>query len=215
MYTIEDYSEVRKESWLRCRALAYMRSAFNDEITGEKENVPASRGVSLVAIADEQVVGIAEAIFLDSGKAEPATYRLADMTKLTALDTMAVHPDYQHQGIAKALLLELRARLAKRGGVMVIYTLDDEPANGLYRTIGADLCYTASIAYGHNPHNHTPEWTRLRATPDHEMAVLDANGEEIPVSLNGESYYVGRKANLALLTDIERVATEHVYTLVL
>ena len=55
----------------RCRALAYMRSEFQDEITGEKETVTAENGISLVATVDSQVVGIAEAIFLNQEQAKP------------------------------------------------------------------------------------------------------------------------------------------------
>ena len=68
-YTIKNYHPEMLESWLRCRALAYMRSSFQDEITAEKEHVSADNGISLVAVKDQQVIGIAEAIFLDHGEA--------------------------------------------------------------------------------------------------------------------------------------------------
>lgn len=57
-YTIKNYQPEMLESWLRCRALAYMRSSFQDEITAEKETVSDDTGVSLVAIKDQQVIGM-------------------------------------------------------------------------------------------------------------------------------------------------------------
>ncbi|MGO2476593.1 MAG: GNAT family N-acetyltransferase, partial [Lacticaseibacillus paracasei] len=93
-YTIKNYHPEMLESWLRCRALAYMRSSFQDEITAEKEHVSADNGISLVAVKDQQVIGIAEAIFLDHGEAKAESYGLPPNTVLTTLDTLAVHPDY-------------------------------------------------------------------------------------------------------------------------
>ena len=87
-----------------------MRSGFQDEITGEKETVTAENGISLVATVDSQVVGIAEAIFLNQEQAKPESYGLPAKMPLSTLDTMAVHPDFQHQGIAKALLAQLKRR---------------------------------------------------------------------------------------------------------
>ncbi|EPD11022.1 GNAT family acetyltransferase, partial [Lacticaseibacillus paracasei subsp. paracasei Lpp48] len=70
----QNYHPEMLESWLRCRALAYMRSSFQDEITAEKEHVSADNGISLVAVKDQQVIGIAEAIFLDHGEAKAESY---------------------------------------------------------------------------------------------------------------------------------------------
>ncbi len=44
-YTIKNYQPEMLESWLRCRALAYMRSSFQDEITAEKGTVSDDTGM--------------------------------------------------------------------------------------------------------------------------------------------------------------------------
>ncbi|MDG3061951.1 GNAT family N-acetyltransferase [Lacticaseibacillus casei] len=212
-YTIKNYQSEMLESWLRCRALAYMRSSFQDEITAEKENVSDATGVSLVAIKDQQVIGIAEAIFLNQGQAKAASYGLHEGTVLTTLDTIAVHPDYQRVGIAKALLKQLRSRLKMRGGILLIYTLDDDAANGLYQTIGAKLCYRASIVHGHSSKNHVPEWTHFRVTDDKQVAVYDEHDQEIAYGQDMETYYVGKSENIKQLTDVHKVVTENVYIL--
>ncbi|ARY91337.1 MULTISPECIES: GNAT family N-acetyltransferase [Lacticaseibacillus] len=212
-YTIKNYQPEMLESWLRCRALAYMRSSFQDEITAEKGTVSDDTGVSLVAIKDQQVIGIAEAIFLEKGQAKATSYGLPEGTVLTTLDTLAVHPDYQHIGIAKALLSQLRSQLKIRGGVLLIYTLDDEAANGLYQAIGARLCYQASIVHGHSSKNHVPEWTHFRVTDDKQVAVYDEHDQEIAYGQDMETYYVGKSENIKQLTDVHKVVTENVYTL--
>ena len=212
-YTIKNYHPEMLESWLRCRALAYMRSSFQDEITAEKEHVSADNGISLVAVKDQQVIGIAEAIFLDHGEAKAESYGLPPNTVLTTLDTLAVHPDYQHVGIAKALLTHLKKQLESRGGVLLIYTLDDEAANGLYKTIVAKLWYKASMVHGHSPHNHVPQWTDFQVTKDGEVTVYDEHGNEVPYGQDMETYYVGKVRNFKELTSISEIVTEHVYTL--
>ena len=213
MYTIENYRPELLESWLRCRALAYMRSGFQDEITGEKETVTAENGISLVATVDSQVVGIAEAIFLNQEQAKPESYGLPAKMPLSTLDTMAVHPDFQHQGIAKALLAQLKRRLQSRGGALLIYTLDDEPANQLYRAVGAKLCYTAAIVHGHSSHNKVPQWVNFHVTDDHQMTLYDAQGAEIPYGQDMETYFVGKKLNIDLLKDVSKIVTEYFYVL--
>lgn len=212
-YTIKNYRPEMLEGWLRCRALAYMRSSFQDEITAEKETVSNDKGVSLVAIKDQQVIGIAEAIFLNQGQAKAASYGLPKETVLTTLDTLAVHPDYQHAGIAKAMLKQLRSRLKMRGGILLIYTRDDAAANALYQTIGAKLCYRASIVHGHSPNNHVPQWTNFHVTNDKQVVIYDEHDQEIAYGQDMETYYVGKSENIKQLTDVHEVVTENVYTL--
>lgn len=152
---------------------------------------------------------------MDQGQAKAASYGLPEGTALTTLDTLAVHPDYQHIGIAKALLKQLRDRLKIRGGILLIYTLDDAAANGLYQTIGAKLCYRASIVHGHSPNNHVPRWTNFHVTDDKQVAVYDEHDQEIAYGQDMETYYVGKSENIKQLTDVHKVVTENVYILVL
>ncbi|WP_143462346.1 GNAT family N-acetyltransferase [Levilactobacillus enshiensis] len=213
MTSIQDYTPDLKESWLRCRALAYMHSSFTDEITDQREDIPASRGISLVAISDEQVVGLVDAIYLNATEVNPASYGFKAGTVLTVLDAVATHPDYQHQGIARDLINEVLRRLQPRGGELLIYTLDDVPANSLYRSLGAQLCYRASIVTAHSRHNRVPLWTDFKANANHEVDVYDAAGNPVDYAIDSETYYVGQKKYIAELDKVVKIATEHVYTL--
>jgi ribosomal protein S18 acetylase RimI-like enzyme len=213
MYTIRNYSSNMKESWLRCRALAYMRSSFSDEITDERENSPVDHGVALVAIDAGQVVGIVDAVFLNNGEAKPESYGLRAGTRLTTLDAVATHPDYQHQGIARALIHEAVSRLRSRGGELLIYTLDDEPANALYRSLGAKLCYQASIVTAHSSHNLVPKWVDFRVDGNQETIIYDSKGNALDYAIDTESYYVGQRRHIPQLENVEKIVTENVYTL--
>lgn len=215
MVTIETYRPEMLESWLRCRALSYMRSSFNDEITGDKEKITADNGVALVALSEGKVVGIADACFLDEKNIDisPRSYGLPAKTPLTTLDTVAVHPDFQHRGIATSLLKELVARLQKRGGYLIIYTLDDVPANKLYQSLGATLCYQASIVTGKSPKNRVHNWKTFFATPNRDVVIFDEEDNEVPYAKESETYYVGQTSNIKKIDNVTKIVTESVYLL--
>lgn len=202
------------ESWLRCRALAYMRSAFNDEITGEKEAAPDNKSLSLVALINGKVIGIADIILLKDSLKRTKEYNLQPHTPLATLDTMAVHPDYQGQGIAKRLLKEAQKQLKSYGGKLIIYTLSDKPANRLYQSVGAKLCFGGYIVYGSSPKNLVPTFSRTQIKKQCEVALFSKFNQEIPYAKNGdENYYVGQKKNIALLQNVTKVVQEHIYLL--
>jgi len=213
MARIQDYAPELKESWLRCRALAYMRSSFTDEITDQRDDIPADRRISLVAVSDNQVVGLVDAVYVDTTQANPESYGLKAGTVLTVLDAVATHPDYQQQGIARDLINEVVRRLQLRGGELLIYTLDDVPANSLYRSLGAQLCYQASIVTAHSRDNQAPLWTDFKVNADHEVDVYDANGNLVDYAIDSETYYVGQKKYISELDNVVKISTEHVYTL--
>lgn len=213
MTIIQDYTPNLKESWLRCRALAYMHSSFTDEITDQREDIPTNRGISLVAISNGQVVGLVDAIYLKSNEANPESYGLKAGTVLTVLDAVATHPDYQHQGIARELINEVVHRLRPRGGELLIYTLDDVPANSLYRSLGANLCYQASIVTAHSHRNQVPLWTDFKVNADHEVDIYDADGNGVDYAIDSETYYVGQKRYITELDKVTKISTENVYTL--
>jgi len=213
MVSIQDYTPDLKESWLRCRALAYMHSSFTDEITDQRDDIPTNRRISLVAMSDKQVVGLVDAVYLDATQANPESYGFKAGTVLTTLDAVATHPDYQHRGIARDLIDEVIRRLQPRGGELLIYTLDDVPANSLYRSLGAKLCYQASIVTAHSRHNQVPLWTDFKVNPEHEVDVYDTEGNKVDYAIDSETYYVGQKRHIAQLDNITKISTEHVYTL--
>lgn len=211
---ITDFQSEMLESWLRCRALAYMRSAFNDEINAQKEDVPPKRSLSLVALAHETVVGVCDIILLKDNPILTSEYNVPLHTPLATLDTMAVHPDYQRQGIARQLLLEAQKRLKTFGGKLIIYTLSDTPANKLYQAIGAKLCFGGYLVYASSPMNHVPKFSRTEIRYPHEVALFSKQNQEIPYAKNGEeTYYVGQKKNISQLQNVTKVVAEHIYLL--
>lgn len=212
---IRTYAVSLQESWLRCRALAYMRSQFTDEIDGDRPQMPLKRGVALVACVGHQVVGIADTVCCAPNADQNRRYRLTAGTPLAILDTLAVHPDYQRQGIATQLLNRTRQLLANRGGQLLIYTRDDAAANTFYRRQGANLLYTSYIVTGNSPRNLVPAWTTFQVTVSGQLQLFDATGNAIDYGTDLTQYEVGDSANLPQLTDRQRVVTEHVYLLAL
>jgi len=211
--TICDYAAGQLESWLRCRALAYMRSQFADEISGDRGNFGDKRVLSLVACDQDQVVGIAETVLCPPNAQRSQQYGLAATTPVAILDTLAVHPDYQRQGIARRLLATTVDRLADFTGDLLIYTRDDVPANRLYQTIGAQLVYTAYLVTGHSPANAAPTCATFRPTGDRALQLVDRHHQPIAYGRDQETYLVGRRADIAQLTDVTAVVPEHVYVL--
>jgi ribosomal protein S18 acetylase RimI-like enzyme len=100
--------------------LSFLGTAYFDDVMTAKES-PAV-GAELVAVQDAVVVGILD--FSVDGV-------------LATIDTVGVHPDYQHQGIGTRLLELARTRAAALGATTVeAYTRDDEATLRWYRARG-------------------------------------------------------------------------------
>ena len=54
---IRSYTDADEQGWLRCRVLGFLDSAFHDDVRQEKEHYDGP-AVELVAIADDQIVGL-------------------------------------------------------------------------------------------------------------------------------------------------------------
>jgi GNAT superfamily N-acetyltransferase len=113
---------VDEQAWLRCRVLAFLGTAYFDDVCTSKP-VPAS-GAALVAV----------------DQAGPSIAGVLDLSvdgSLATIDTIAVHPDYQGTGVGTALFEQARARAAALGAVTIdAWTRDDEPALAWYRARG-------------------------------------------------------------------------------
>jgi ribosomal protein S18 acetylase RimI-like enzyme len=114
------YRPADETSWLRCRVLAFLSTAYYDDVLVEKPSLPG--GVELVAVDGGDVVGL-----LDVGvHGFSAT-----------IESIAVHPDRAREGIGTALLERALEELRGRGGRWLeAWTRDDEPANRWYRRKG-------------------------------------------------------------------------------
>jgi ribosomal protein S18 acetylase RimI-like enzyme len=120
-FQVRDYDPADEQSWLRCRVLSFMGTAYFDDVRTSKLACPAP-GFELVAIQDAVVVGVLD-VHLVSG--------------LATIDTIAVHPDHQRQGIGTALLEHGRQRASALGAVAIdAWTRDDESTLRWYRSRG-------------------------------------------------------------------------------
>lgn len=118
-YAVRDYVAEDEASWLRCRVLAFLGTAFYDSVVAAK---PGISGAELVAVDAGVVVGILD---------------LAVDGELATIETIAVHPDHQHRGIGGALLSRARSRARSLGAVTLdAWTRDDAPTLRWYRAMG-------------------------------------------------------------------------------
>ena len=121
-YVIREYVGRDEPSWLRCRVLSFLPTAYFDDVVAQKPPLRAL-GFELVAVdVFETVVGVMDIV--------------VDGTVAT-IDTLAVHPDHQHRGIAQALL----ARTIKQAHRLALtelsaWTRDDRAALSFYRAAG-------------------------------------------------------------------------------
>ena len=172
-YAIRDYHAADERSWLRCRVLSFLATAYFDDVHQRKPSVPAP-GFSLVAVDPQNtVIGIID---------------VTVTADLATIDTVAVHPDHQHQGIGRALLTHTCTRLRALGvPTLDAWTRDDRDTVRWYHTNG----FTESEHYLHvyaNYYTHPDEPDRaigqrrpglrpvfifLHATRADEQAIRD------------------------------------------
>jgi ribosomal protein S18 acetylase RimI-like enzyme len=130
-YLIREYIPSDETSWLRCRVLSFLSTAYYDDVDRAKTAIP-SPGLELVAVdRTDAVVGIMDTV-VDEGRA--------------AIDTVAVHPDHQHRGLGRTLLEQTRTRARELGATTLdAWTRDDPGTLGWYRAMG----FTESDHYLH------------------------------------------------------------------
>lgn len=117
---IRQFVAADEAQWLRCRALAFLDTAYFDDVVPSKQ--PSDDAIELVAVQDGLIVGILDAT-LEGGTA--------------TLDTIAVHPDFRRQALATRLLKEGMARAGKRGTTTVdAWTRDDAWVLAWYHALG-------------------------------------------------------------------------------
>jgi ribosomal protein S18 acetylase RimI-like enzyme len=138
-YVVRDYASSDEPSWLRCRILSFLSTAYFDDVVTTKPNVEAP-GFELVAVAThDTVVGLMDVAVDDT---------------VGTIDTLAVHPDHQHRGIAGALLTHVITRGHVHGlTALEAWTRDDPGTLAWYRAMG----FTETDHYLHVFANHDTE----------------------------------------------------------
>jgi GNAT superfamily N-acetyltransferase len=113
--TFSRFAPEHEPSWLRCRTLSFLGSAYFDDVRTRR---PAEPQLQLVAVRDDAVIGILDVEVEGS---------------LATIDTLATHPDHQQEGIASRLLDLALEQLPPHVVTLDAWTRDDEPALAWYR----------------------------------------------------------------------------------
>ncbi|MEU5874934.1 GNAT family N-acetyltransferase [Glycomyces sp. NPDC047369] len=120
-FSVRDYSAGDETQWLRCRVLAFLGTSYFDSVERRKPAVPEP-GFSLVAVSGGAVVGLMD-VEVEGAEA--------------TIESVAVHPDRQSEGIARALLETAVRRLgAMSVGLLDAWTRDDPSVLAWYRATG-------------------------------------------------------------------------------
>jgi ribosomal protein S18 acetylase RimI-like enzyme len=130
--SIRPYRASDEGSWLRCRVLSFLGSAYFDDVRQEKERYD-NPSIELIAEEDGEIVGLIDV----ECEQEPGTV-CEDRPGLGGMIWhLAVHPDYQRHGVATALLAEAERLAAARGLVRFeAWTRDDAHVQAWYEARG-------------------------------------------------------------------------------
>jgi GNAT superfamily N-acetyltransferase len=131
-FQVRRYADTDEEGWVRCRALAFLGSAFYDTVRNDKEQYDGP-SVELVAHAGDEVVGL-----IDVECEREAGTVCSERDGLGGMIwNIATHPDHQRRGVATALLQEAE-RLARAEGLVRLeaWTRDDPHVHAWYESRG-------------------------------------------------------------------------------
>ncbi|WP_330949444.1 GNAT family N-acetyltransferase [Virgibacillus sp. MG-45] len=125
---IRAYHREDETSWLRCRVLSFLDTAYFDNVLKEKEKYE-NPAIELVAIEDNQVVGLIDVEY----EVEERTVCSRGSGLGGMIWHIAVHPDYRRRGVGTQLLNE-GEKIAKEKGLnrLEAWTRDDQWVNDWY-----------------------------------------------------------------------------------
>ena len=118
--SVRAYQPSDETAWTRCRTLAFLDTAYFDDVTPAKPSYEGA-SIELVAHDGDGFVGLLDATI----DGQTAT-----------IETIATHPDHQRSGVGDALLTRTRRLLPSAVTVLDAWTRDDLGANNWYRTRG-------------------------------------------------------------------------------
>ncbi|CUQ21672.1 Acetyltransferase YpeA [Turicibacter sanguinis] len=118
---IRDYQIEDETSWVRCRVLSFLDTAYYDIVAREKERYQHP-SIELVAVENGVVIGLLDI----ECEEEPNAICTAHETLGAMIWHLAVHPDYRRQKIATTLLNEAQ-KILKANNITYIeaWTRDD------------------------------------------------------------------------------------------
>ncbi|TFD87677.1 GNAT family N-acetyltransferase [Cryobacterium serini] len=120
MLQIRNYRVADERSWLICRLLSFFDTDYYDDVKICKTTFTNGR-VELVAVRGEEVLGLLD-VEIDGNAA--------------TIDSIAVHPRAQRQGVASKLLHEALRRLPENVTSLDAWTRATQSANAWYASAG-------------------------------------------------------------------------------
>jgi ribosomal protein S18 acetylase RimI-like enzyme len=147
---IRRYNPWDEKGWVRCRVLSFLDTAYFDNVLREKETYD-NPSIELVAVLDDQIAGLMD-----------IEYELKERqfcSRGTGLGGMiwhiAVHPDFQRNGIAVKLLQEAEKIASELElDYLEAWTRDDKWVNRWYEKNGFENMHSYLHVYieGHDEH---------------------------------------------------------------
>ena len=121
-YTVRAYTPADQTSWLRCRVLSFLGTAYFDDVQ------PSKRASALPALDLVVVDGAGSVVGIMDTSVEG---------ELATIATVAIHPDHRRRGLGRGLLGLTRDQ-ARRAGASTLdaWTRDDEETLRWYRATG-------------------------------------------------------------------------------
>lgn len=155
-FAIRPYRPHDEPAWLRCRVLAFLGTAYFDDVCPAKPVIAV--GAELVAIVGGTIAGVLD---LSAGGS------------LATIETVAVHPDHQGRGVGTALFEAALERGGALGAATIdAWTRDDERTLAWYRGRG----FTESDHYLH-------VYADVAADPGEPRAAVQARPGLEPVKV--------------------------------
>lgn len=129
---IRAYTPADEKRWLHCRVLAFLETAYFDNVLQEKETYEHS-SIELVAEIDGRIAGLIDIEY----EAEEGTVCSQGIDPGGMIWHVAVHPDFSRQGIGQALLNEAEkiVRTLKLN-YLEAWTRDDKWVQNWYEKMG-------------------------------------------------------------------------------
>lgn len=207
---IRKYQPADEKGWVYCKALSYLFSPFFDDRETEKPQLMTDvydYRVEWVAEVDGQIVGL---IDIDIYTEECSqSYIYAPSKRIAYFTNLAVHPDFQGQGIAQALFEKAEQALREQAvEKLAIFTREGDVANHLYQKWGGEVVCSDYLVVG--APQDVPTFRFGIDLERGRLSFSDMEGQPVPYYLREVVYVVSEEAGLALF-DIEDVYQELTY----
>jgi ribosomal protein S18 acetylase RimI-like enzyme len=145
---VRAYSSSDEAAWLRCRVIAFLDSAYYDDVRRYKETY-TNPAIEVVAEVQGKLVGLLDVEYeLESGSITFHGARAKPTCRGSVMHHLAVHPDFRRQRIASRLLEYALTELRQNGvRFLEAWTRDHEAACRWYERHGFRSVHTYLHVY--------------------------------------------------------------------